>query len=44
LTYDVDLIRPYGEYWKSLNPLNRWGGDFKMKKGKSDAGHFERNV
>jgi len=27
----------FGEYWKSLHPLNRWGGDFKLK----DFGHFE---
>ena len=25
-----------GEYWKSLNPHNRWGGDFGW-----DPGHFE---
>jgi hypothetical protein len=25
-----------GEYWKSLHPLNRWGGDFKSK----DGNHF----
>lgn len=24
---------PLGEYWKSLHPLNRWGGDFKRKDG-----------
>src|SRR6478735_442173 len=28
--------RPLGEYWKSLDPLCRWGGDFKIK----DAVHF----
>lgn len=30
-----------GEYWESLNPLNRWGGNFKSLK---DGPHFERNV
>jgi hypothetical protein len=25
-----------GEFWKSLDPDNRWGGDFK----KSDGNHF----
>jgi len=25
---------PYGEFWKSLHPLARWGGDF------GDADHF----
>lgn len=27
-----------GEYWESLNILNRWGGTFS----KPDGGHFER--
>lgn len=31
-----EAYRPMGEYWKSLDPLCRWGGDFKMK----DAVHF----
>lgn len=30
-----------GEYWESLHPLNRWGGNFKSLK---DGPHFERNV
>lgn len=30
--------RPLGEYWESLNELNRWGGRF------SDGNHYERNV
>lgn len=31
-----------GDYWKSLHPLNRWGGDFKDAKGepKHDGNHF----
>lgn len=41
LTYDKDMLKPIGEYWKSLNPENRWGGDF-LVNGKPDAGHFER--
>ena len=28
--------KQFGTYWKSLNPLNRHGGDFKSK----DAVHF----
>ena len=28
-----------GEYWKSLNPKNRWGGDFNSIY---DPNHFER--
>ncbi len=27
---------PLGQYWKSLDPLNRWGGDWGW-----DANHFE---
>ena len=25
--------RPLGEFWKGLNPMNCWGGDFKRKDG-----------
>lgn len=28
---------PLGEYWESLNPANRWGGNFK----RVDSVHFE---
>jgi hypothetical protein len=28
-----------GKYWKSLNPMNRWGGDFKSRP---DGNHFSR--
>lgn len=33
---------PLGAYWKTLNPLNRWGGDFKAADGspKPDSDHF----
>ena len=40
LIWDVDLIRPIGNYWESLCPKNRWGGNFK---GFVDVPHFERN-
>lgn len=30
-----DDYRPLGEYWKSLHPLARWGGDFP-----GDGNHF----
>jgi len=33
---DSEAYRPLGEYWKSLHPLCRWGGDFKSK----DGNHF----
>lgn len=32
---------PIGEYWQSLNPKNRWGGNFTSIV---DCPHFERNV
>lgn len=28
--------KPLGDHWKKLDPLNRWGGDFK----KPDGNHF----
>jgi hypothetical protein len=34
---DVESWRPFGEYWKGLNTLNRWGGDWKS----GDANHLE---
>ncbi len=36
-TTDGEDYRPFGEYWKTLNSLNRWGGDFKLR----DYVHFE---
>ena len=29
-----------GDYWKSLSPDNRWGGDFK----KPDGNHFSHSI
>lgn len=49
LAHDFNLFRnkvyltnssayqPLGDYWKSLHPLNRWGGDFKPVP---DGNHF----
>ena len=28
-----DAHRPLGDYWKSLDPDARWGGDFKRQDG-----------
>lgn len=45
LTYDFKTIKPLGDYWESLDPLNRWGGDFNnndMQDGFVDVPHFER--
>ena len=30
-----------GEAWKSLHPLNRWGGDFRKKDGNHYSMEFE---
>lgn len=39
LTSKADL-QAVGEYWESLDPTNRWGGNFKSF---TDTPHFERN-
>jgi hypothetical protein len=39
LTYDIEVLRPIGGYWESLNPKNSWGGFWKSFK---DIPHFER--
>ncbi len=31
-----DAYKPLGDYWKSLNTNNRWGGDFSIP----DGNHF----
>jgi peptidoglycan L-alanyl-D-glutamate endopeptidase CwlK len=41
LTWDRAALAPIGEYWESLNPKNRWGGNFKSLV---DVPHFERRV
>ncbi|WP_431129793.1 hypothetical protein [Flagellimonas flava] len=44
LTYDFDKIKPLGDYWESLDPDNRWGGDFNqddIENGFVDTPHFE---
>lgn len=38
---DTEAYKPLGEFWESLNPLNRWGGNFSKLK---DGVHFERNL
>lgn len=43
---DLSIIKKLGDFWVSLNPANRWGGDFD-KDGNPlnqlfrDGGHFE---
>jgi hypothetical protein len=41
LVWDRQQLAPLGQYWESLNPKNRWGGNFKSLV---DVPHFERNV
>jgi len=41
LAYTNPLVYELGSYWEGLDPLNRWGGNFKNF---FDAPHFERNI
>lgn len=41
IIWDKATLTPLGAYWESLNPKNRWGGNFKSLV---DCPHFERNV
>ena len=41
LIWDKQQLAPLCQYWESLNPKNRWGGNFKSLV---DVPHFERNV
>lgn len=41
LVWDKQQLAPIGAYWESLNPKNRWGGNFRSLV---DVPHFERNV
>lgn len=41
LTYDKNAIKPLGDYWETLNPKNRWGGNWTRFV---DVPHFERRV
>ena len=34
---DTESHRQFGEFWKSLSPRNRWGGDFRN----GDGNHYE---
>lgn len=42
----IEILRPLGEYWESLDPKNRWGGNFDQDWSRRDpwidAPHFER--
>jgi len=41
LTYDKHKLVELGKFWESLNPKNKWGGNFKNF---IDTPHFERRV
>lgn len=41
LVWDRGALSTVGAFWESLNPKNRWGGNFKSLV---DVPHFERNV
>jgi hypothetical protein len=38
---DTEAYKPLGEFWESLRPENRWGGEFSTIK---DGNHFERTL
>ena len=47
LTYKWEDVKAIGDYWESLHPMNRWGGDWNKndrKDGFIDTPHFEMNV
>lgn len=47
LTYNWNDIKVIGDYWESLHPANRWGGDWNKNNNKDgfiDTPHFEMNV
>ena len=39
--WDKVALAEIGAFWESLDPKNRWGGNFKSLP---DVPHFERNV
>ena len=44
LCLDWSTIKILGDYWESLHPQNRWGGDWnnnELKDGFIDTPHFE---
>lgn len=40
-TTDKAKLQPIGDYWEALNPLNKWGGNWKTFV---DTPHFERHI
>lgn len=47
LTYDWATVKILGDYWETLHPSNRWGGDWNknnIKDGFIDVPHFEMHI
>lgn len=47
LTWDWETYKVLGDFWETLHPQNRWGGDWNKndkKDGFIDVPHFEMNV
>lgn len=40
LTYEKAKVQVLGDFWESLSPQNRWGGNWQFQ----DTPHFERVV
>ncbi len=40
LTYNKADIQPLGDWWETLSPWNKWGGNWS---GFIDTPHFQRN-
>jgi hypothetical protein len=40
LTYNKKDVQKLGDYWESLNPKNKWGGNWKNP----DTPHFQRLI
>jgi len=44
----INILKPIGQFWESLHPKNRWGGnfdkDYTRKDPFVDVPHFERQV
>ena len=41
LTWELEAYQPLGDYWESLDPKNKWGGNWRSFK---DVPHFQRSA
>lgn len=49
LIKDINLLKPIGAYWMSLNPNNKWGADWNknydvLDESFLDPYHFQRDL